>query len=86
MPSLVENGKMILEKKILNFHTVLSIFRYHLPLLICMAFHFSTYDFSSPMDDLCHVWLKSGEEDENAKVYRQTNGQTVNWTIGDLNG
>ena len=32
MPSLVEIGRVVLEKKILNFVNVFSIFRYYLPL------------------------------------------------------
>jgi hypothetical protein len=51
--------------------------------------HLNNLESPPPKDDLWQVWLKlaqspgSGEEVENAKVYRQTDGQTDDgqWAI-----
>jgi hypothetical protein len=42
--------------------------------------HLNNLESPPPSDDLCQVWLELaqwfGEEVENVKVYRQTDGQT----------
>ena len=65
VPSLVEIGQVIPEKKIFSdFVSVFSLFRYHLSFV---AFHLNRCDFLSLRDALCKVWLKwpngSGEDD-----------------------
>ena len=50
MPSLVEIGTEVLEKKILNFLYVFSLFRNYFPL--------KKIKFLSPKDAFCQVWLK----------------------------
>ena len=56
--SLVEIGTVGLEKKILNFINVFSLFRYYLPLEKSVAFHLNIIEFPSPKHVSCQVWLK----------------------------
>ena len=42
----------------LNFIIVFSLFRNYLPLENDVALHFNKFDFPSPKDALCRVWLK----------------------------
>ena len=59
MPSLVEIGSVVLEKKIFfNFVNVFSLFRNYLPFEKDGALHLNKLDFPSPKDALCKVWLK----------------------------
>ena len=65
MLSLIEIGRVILEKKIFKFRQCILLFRCHLPLRKDMALHLSKHE--SPKDALCQSWLNrpngSGEED-----------------------
>ena len=58
MPSLVEIGLIVLEKKILNFVNVFSLFRNLLPLDKGVALYFNKLESLSPKDALCQVWSK----------------------------
>ena len=62
MPSLVENGSVVLEKKIfLNFVNVFSLFRNYLPLEKGGALHLNKLESPSPKYALCEVWLKMAQ-------------------------
>ena len=56
--SLVEIGTVVLEKKILNFINVFSLFRYYLPLGKDMTLHMNKIEFPSPKYASRQVWLK----------------------------
>ena len=59
MPSLVEIGTVVLEKKeFQNFINVFSPFRNYLPLVKRVALHWSKLEFPSPKDAVCQVLLK----------------------------
>ena len=59
MPSLVEIGPVVLEKKICsNFINVFSLFHNYLPLEMGRALHLNKLESPSPWDTLCQVWLK----------------------------
>ena len=58
MPSLVEIGPVILEKKILNFVNVFLLFRNYLPLEKGRALHLSKLESLAPKDAFFQVWLK----------------------------
>ena len=58
MPSLVEIGPVVLEKKIFNFVNVFSLFRNYLPFAKGGALHLNRFESPSPKDTLCQVWLK----------------------------
>ena len=47
-----------LEKKILIFFNVFSLFRNYLPLKVGLILHLKTLESPSPKDALCQVWLK----------------------------
>ena len=61
MPSFVENGPVVLDKKI----QILSMyFRYYLPFEKGVALQLNKFESPSPKDVLCQVWLSpsgSGE-------------------------
>ena len=48
----------ILEKMIFKVCQYILLFPYYLPLEKGMALHLNKYDFLSPKDALCQVWLK----------------------------
>ena len=59
MPSLVEIGPVVLEKKIFwNLSMYFSLICNHLPLEKSGALHLNKLESPSPKDDLCQVWLK----------------------------
>ena len=58
VPSLIEIGPVVVEKKILKFVNVFSLFRNYLPLEKGTALHLNKLEFRSPKDALCQVWLK----------------------------
>ena len=60
VPSLVEIGPVVLEKKIkiLNFVNVFSQFRNYPPLEKDGVLHLNKLESPSPKDDLCQVWFK----------------------------
>ena len=58
VPSLVEIAPIVLEKKLLNFVNVFSLFPKYLPVEKDWVFHFSKVEFPSPKDAVCQVWLK----------------------------
>ena len=58
MPSLVEIGPVLLEKKILKFCQCISLFRNYLPLEKGGALHLNKLVSPSPKDASCQVWLK----------------------------
>ena len=59
VPSLVEIGSVVLEKKIFyNFVNVFSLFRNYLPLEKGGALHLNKLESPSPKDALCQVWMK----------------------------
>ena len=60
MPLVIEIGPMVLEKKVLKLIYVL-LFRNYLP-LVKGCDHLKKLEASSPPNNLCLVWLKSGEE------------------------
>jgi hypothetical protein len=56
------------------FQSIHNVLLLYLPLGRCVAIHLNDLNFP-PKDNLCQVWLNwpSGSgEDENVKVYRQT--------------
>ena len=58
VPSLVEIGLVVLEKRIFIFINVFSLFRSYLPLEKDRALHLNKLEFPSPKDAFCQVWLK----------------------------
>ena len=58
MPSLIEIGQLVLEKKILKIFCVFLLFRYYLPLGKGGVLHLYNSESSLPKDDLCKLWLK----------------------------
>jgi hypothetical protein len=75
MPSLIEIGQLVLEKKIFKYFECIFTFLLfcdYLPLEKGNPLHLNNLESPPPKDDLCQVWL----EVENVKVYRQTDGQT----------
>ena len=59
MPSLVEIGPVVLEKKICsNFINVFSLFHNYLPLEMGRALHLNNFESPSPKNALWQVWLK----------------------------
>ena len=77
MPSLVEIGSVVLEKKIF----LISSIYFHYFVIISPwkrgggGFHLNKFESPSPKDAFCQVWLElaqsSGEEDENVKSLQQ---------------
>ena len=56
---LVENDAEVLERNIfINFVKVFSLFRNYFSLGKGIALHLNKFEFPSPMDALCKVWLK----------------------------
>ena len=59
MPSLVEIGSVVLEKKIfLILSMYFSLFRNYQPLEKGRSLHMNKIEFPSPKDALRQVWLK----------------------------
>ena len=56
VPSLVEIGPMVLEKKVLNFISVFPLFRNYLPLEKGAALLLNKFESPSPEDVLSQVW------------------------------
>jgi hypothetical protein len=54
MPSLIEIGLLVLEKKF----SVFLLFCDYLPLEKRNPLHFNNLEYPPPKDDLCQVWLK----------------------------
>jgi hypothetical protein len=65
-------------RRFLKIFIVFLLFCYYLPLEKGCPFCLYKLESPPPKDDLCKVWLNwlsgSGEEVENVKVYRQTDG------------
>jgi hypothetical protein len=58
VPSLIEFGQLVLEKKIFkNFQCIFTLF-YYLPLERDNPLHLNNLESPPPKDDLCQVWLK----------------------------
>ena len=76
VPSLVEIGPGVLEKKILNFVNVFSLFDNYLLLEKGGVLHLNKLESPSPKDALCQVWLKLPQwlwrRRWNVKVYGRT--------------
>ena len=82
MPSLVEIGSVVLDKKIFfNFVNLFSLFGNYLPLEKGGALHLNKLESPSPKDALCQVWLNSpsgsGVEDEIVKSLQQRRRRTT---------
>jgi hypothetical protein len=61
MPSLIEIGLLVLEKKIFkNFQCIFTLCDY-LPLEKGNPLHLKNLESPPPKDDLCQVWLKSAQ-------------------------
>ena len=83
MPSLIEIGLLVLEKKIfLNFQYFL-LFCDYLPLEKGNPLYFNNLESPTPKDDLCQVWLKLAQrfwrrsrKCKSLQTDRQTDGQT----------
>ena len=58
MLSIVEIGRLVLERKIFKLVNVFSLFRNYLPLEKGGAIHLKKNDYPSVKDDFCQVWLK----------------------------
>ena len=58
MPSLVEIGPVVMEKRILNVINVFFLFPNYIPLEKDRALHLKKLESPSPKDALCQVWLK----------------------------
>ena len=58
VPSLVEIGSVVLEKKIFDFVNVFSLFRYYLPLKKGVVINFNKIEYTITEDVLSQVWLK----------------------------
>ena len=58
MPSLVEIGAVVLEKKFFKFVNKFSLFRNYLPLEKGVALHINKLEFPLLKDSLCEVCLK----------------------------
>ena len=57
VPSLVEIGQVVLEKKIFKSRQCFSLCGYYLPLKKCMALNLNKFEFPLSKNTLCHVWL-----------------------------
>ena len=58
MPSLVEFGSVVLEKRIFfNFVSVFSLFSNYLPLEKSGTLHLYKFESPSPKDALCQIWV-----------------------------
>jgi hypothetical protein len=58
MPSLIEIGLLVSEKKILKFFSVFLLFRNYLRLEKGNPLHLNNLESPSPKNDLCQIWLK----------------------------
>ena len=58
MPSLVENGPVVLERKIFKSCHLFLLFPNYLPFRNGVGLHLNKLESPSPRDTLCHVWLK----------------------------
>ena len=59
MPSLVEIGPVVLEKKIFKCRQCIFSMWLLSPLEKCIALNLNKFEFPLPKNTLCHVWLKS---------------------------
>ena len=58
VPSLVENGQVVLKKKIFkNIFNIILQFYYYLPLVKSVVIHFNKLESPTPKDALCQVWF-----------------------------
>ena len=85
MPSMVEIGRLVLEKKIFfYFVNVFLLLHNYFPLEKGGALHLNKLETPSPKDALCQVWLKLTQwfwrKDENVTSLRQ---QQRRWTTMD---
>ena len=82
---MIEFGQLVLEKKFLKIFSVFLLFRYYLPLEKDNPLYLDKLESPSPMDDLCHVWLKLAQwfwrRSRKCKSL-QTDGQTDRRTDG----
>ena len=62
VPSLVEIGPVVQEKKILNIFNIILHFRYYLPLEKGAALHLNKFESPLPKDALCQVWFKFAKQ------------------------
>ena len=58
VPSLIEIGPVVLEKKIFKFRQCIFAISWLSPLEKGMALYLNQLEFPSPKDALCQVWLK----------------------------
>ena len=58
VPSFVEIGSVVLEKKVFKFHQCISLFCNYLPLKRGRALHLNKLEFPSPKNAFWQVWLK----------------------------
>ena len=58
MPSLVDSGPMVLEKKTFKFDNVFLLFHKYLLLEKGVVLHLNKFDSFSLKDAFCHVCLK----------------------------
>ena len=85
MPSLVENGQVVLEKKIFKFVNVFSLFRNYLPFGEEMT-------YLIPLDPRMHCvpsLVENGQvvlekKSKIGKVYRQMDGRTTGYRKSSL--
>ena len=83
IPFIQRRFDIVLEKTILIFSMLFSLFRYNLPLEKDRAFHLNALHSSMPCAKYGQNWQSgSGEEDKNVKTLQtewdgQTDGQTV---------
>ena len=77
MPSLIEIGPLVLEKKIFkNFQNFL-LFCDYLPLGKGNPLHFNNLESTPPKDDLCQVWLKLAQRFwRRSRKCKRTDGRT----------
>ena len=61
VPSLFENGQVLMEKKIFKLFQLIFAISYYLSLKNVMALHLNKLAFSSPTDALCQVGFKMAE-------------------------
>jgi hypothetical protein len=83
MPSLIEIGLLVLEKKIFKIFSVFLLFCDYLPFEKGNPLRFNKLESPLPKDDLCQIWLKLAQwfwrKSRKCKSL-QTDGQTDNRT------
>ena len=61
MPSMVEIGPVVLEKRFFNFVNIFLLFGNYPPLKKGGTLHLNKFESTSPKDVLCQVWLKMSQ-------------------------